>query len=69
MIKMAQVTDGNNFSIECVVLDLSDSGAKFAYRTPAAVPDFIFVRLPGGKTESCLVRWRTADTFGVEFVK
>jgi hypothetical protein len=68
MIKMAQVTGGNKFSIDCVVLDLSDAGVQLAYRSPANVPDFITIKLPGGKVVSGRVRWRTADTFGVEFV-
>jgi hypothetical protein len=69
VIKMAQVSDGNQLDIDCVVLDVSDTGAKLAYSAPAVVPDLVAVRLPGGKVVFSRVRWRAADTFGVEFMK
>jgi len=69
IVKMAQVSDGNNFSIDCVLLDISLGGAQLVYCDPAIVPDLVYVRLPDGNAVSSRVRWRTANAFGVEFLK
>jgi len=68
MIKRVQLSFAS-WTTECAVLDISDRGARLAHHTPVIVPDFLTVRLPNGQTRMSRVRWRAADTFGVEFVE
>lgn len=69
IIKMVQVLFDQEFCIECVALDISDEGVRLCHHTPIIIPDFITVRLPSGKALPGRVLWRSADTFGVVFVK
>jgi len=60
----------NHFlSIDCVVRNLSQSGAKLAIETDAIVPNKFDLSIPvDGTRVECLVRWRIDNQLGVRFV-
>jgi hypothetical protein len=56
-------------ALECVVRNLSDSGARLAFGDTAAVPPRFGLRISGhDMVRDAQVRWRTLTDVGVEFV-
>jgi hypothetical protein len=54
--------------IDCLVRDLSDSGACLEMSQPVQVPDvFELIIKPSSKRRHCGVVWRTEKRIGVEF--
>lgn len=53
---------------ECIVRDLSDSGARLQFDSPAEVPPRFEIRINGAGWRTAQVRWRTGKDVGVEFV-
>jgi hypothetical protein len=51
----------------CVLIDLSNGGAKIAGVRARTIPDEFRLRTPIGERRSCRVIWRTEDALGVEF--
>jgi hypothetical protein len=51
----------------CVLVDLSNGGAKIAGVRAYTIPDKFRLRTPLGGRRSCRVIWRTEDTLAVEF--
>jgi len=51
----------------CVLIDLSNVGAKIAGVRARTIPDEFRLRTPIGDRRSCRVIWRTEDALGVEF--
>jgi len=59
--------DGNSL-VDCLVRDLSDTGAKLKVVTAIGVPDRFALLLEGEtKGRPCTVVWRTATSIGVMF--
>ena len=56
--------------IECVVLDTSEGGARFAVPNPATLPEnFTLMFSPDGKDgRRCRVAWRSGTEAGVEYL-
>jgi hypothetical protein len=56
------------FTIDCVVRNLSDTGAKLALPSILPVPDrFDLIILRTNVTRKCRLRWRREDEMGVSF--
>jgi len=55
---------------ECIVVDISETGARLAVRIPEVVPDYFRLNY-GAKsiTPKCRVRWRRGKELGVEFFR
>jgi hypothetical protein len=55
----------------CVVMDVSERGAKLAVQDPGGLPATLRLYFsPTAQTfRSCAVRWRGQDSVGVEFLK
>jgi hypothetical protein len=51
----------------CVLVDLSNSGAKIAGVRAHTIPDEFRLRTPLGDRRSCRVLWRTEEALGVQF--
>jgi PilZ domain len=51
----------------CILVDISNGGAKIAGVRAHTIPDEFRLRTPLGDRRSCRVIWRTEDTLGVEF--
>lgn len=60
--------DGRSGS-DCIVHDLSDTGARLGIPTGAALPDIVGLYIEDqARTVSAKVCWRTVDQVGVEFL-
>ncbi len=66
----AWVQDGETTPQNCVLADISDSGARLEVEKPDDVPE-LFTLLLSGQANSasrrCRVKWRTEDQVGVQF--
>src|SRR5271167_5113882 len=58
---------GRHLERPCVLVDLSNGGAKIAGVRAHTIPDEFRLRTPLGDRRSCRVIWRTEDALGVEF--
>ena len=60
--------DNRRVSIECIIRDLSDSGARLAFEHPVTVPDTIELFIPQKQqTLRACVRRREPNEIGVAF--
>jgi hypothetical protein len=57
--------------MECVLEDISVTGARISVAMPEAVPDYFKLRIETQDELSpkCRVRWRSGNEFGVEFFR
>ena len=63
------VFNHGNSTIACTIRDLSATGAKLKVASSIGVPDeFTLVFDDGSTSSNCVVRRRTPDTVGVEFI-
>jgi len=54
----------------CMIVDISEGGARLRLKAPQAAPEMIKLLLAtGGGTRLCQVRWRSSSEIGVQFVK
>jgi hypothetical protein len=54
---------------DCIVRDISDTGARLKFSSPPATTDFLDLHIPvKGQTLHCKVQWRAADEIGITFV-
>jgi hypothetical protein len=58
---------GRHLERPCILVDLSNRGAKLAGVRAHTIPDEFRLCTPLGDRRSCRVIWRTEDTLGVEF--
>lgn len=58
---------GRHLERPCVLVELSNGGAKIAGVRAHTIPDEFRLRMPIGDRRSCRVVWRTEDTLGVQF--
>jgi PilZ domain len=58
---------GRHLERPCILVDVSDGGAKIAGVRAYTIPDEFRLRTPLGERRSCRVVWRTEDALGVEF--
>ena len=56
--------------LACIIVDLSDAGARLKCKGASDLPDQLMVTIPGsGGIRKAEVRWRKDDAIGVEFVE
>jgi PilZ domain len=58
---------GRHLERPCILVDVSNGGAKIAGVRAHTIPDEFRLRTPLGDRRSCRVIWRTEDTLGVKF--
>jgi hypothetical protein len=58
---------GRHLERPCVLVDISNGGAKIAGVRAHTIPDEFRLRTPLGHRRSCRVIWRTEDTLGVAY--
>jgi hypothetical protein len=57
-------------AIECVVHDISVSGARLKFLAPPPIVDAIELHIPiKGRVHRAKVMWRAADEIGVSFIE
>ncbi|WP_281180583.1 PilZ domain-containing protein [Devosia elaeis] len=69
VLKQARMSfNGGRSTIDCVLRNLSDTGARLKVTSPLGVPDrFELVLLTDKRTLACRVVWRSAEEIGVVF--
>jgi len=64
----AQIVSNNGFStLDCLVKDISESGARLKVENTLAVPEKFSLSLSDGRRFESTVQWRRADMVGVQF--
>ncbi|NLS15256.1 PilZ domain-containing protein [Rhizobium sp. P40RR-XXII] len=53
---------------DCIVRNLSDTGAMIQIENPLAVPNSFNLQFPDDRLVACEMRWRKINGIGVEFV-
>jgi hypothetical protein len=53
---------------DCIVLDISVSGARISFSTPAQVPEVVALRLRDGSTYPARRSWARGAELGLEFI-
>lgn len=61
--------DGSSM-VECLLRDISDTGAKLLFTAPKELPDQFILRLSmdGRVARKCRVAWKSGNEIGVAFV-
>jgi hypothetical protein len=69
VLKGAIIRFNNGYgAFECVVRNLSESGAKLSFGETSAVPASFELKIAGDEqTRPARVRWRSPDSIGVSF--
>lgn len=58
------------FSVDCIIRDLSDSGAKITLGQRVSIPEEVwFIDLKPGIAYQAQVVWRRSPAFGLKFLK
>ena len=54
--------------LDCMLHDISSTGARMWVEDPELVPDYFKLKVPGAPLiPRCRVRWRSGNELGVEF--
>ena len=68
-LKGGTITFGTYPSVDCIIRNISDKGARLEVQSAAAVPDhFMLLIKPELLKRSCRVAWRENQNIGVQFV-
>jgi PilZ domain len=68
VLKAAQIVyEGGQTVIECMIRDISDSGAKIDTEVALALPVWFWVVLPDGERRPAQLVWQNANLLGVHF--
>ena len=62
------VYNNNSCVMNCVVLNMSDGGAKLRPADIVHCPGEFALRMPGQRARDCEVVWRKQDVIGVRFM-
>ena len=68
VLKGAKIVLGTSSVFDCVVRDLTNTGARVKITNAANLPDDVAITFDGGRTcRPCRVAWRTLNETGLEF--
>ena len=62
----ARITFGKA-SLNCIIRNVSDTGAKLEVAKVAGIPDVFLLHAPGHRPQTCGVVWRALKELGVEY--
>lgn len=68
MLKSGVIRLGGGYTLSCVVLNVSEGGAKLQSQSVASCPERFEVQIGADAPRLCRLAWRRSDTIGVEFV-
>ncbi len=54
-------------TLDCIVKNMSEEGAKLVLSVPESLPDAFSVRFIDGRERTCAVRWRVMNEIGVQY--
>lgn len=67
MIIATIVYNGGVMRTDCVIRNLSDTGAKLEVPTVKAIPQSFELIVSGHRPQRCIVMWRSLRELGVQF--
>ena len=68
-LKKAQIVVSDGFStIDCVVRNLSETGAQLKVASVLGIPNQFPLKMGDGRTLQCRIAWKRETDIGVEFV-
>jgi len=68
-LKGGSITFGHVASIDCIIRDLSKTGAALEVASPVGIPDdFKLLIRSEMQTRDCRVVWRSVNRIGIRFV-
>ncbi|ENN87272.1 hypothetical protein RHSP_25400 [Rhizobium freirei PRF 81] len=62
------IFNGGHSIFDCVVRNLSETGAMIQIENPLSAPDSFDLQLSDNRLLACEVRWRKINSIGVQFV-
>lgn len=62
------VFNDKSSTLDCVVRNLSEGGARLKVASVVGIPDSFSLRFEDGRSFECRVVWRRGEELGVEFV-
>ena len=69
VIKGAKLVVGTSSVVDCVVRNLTNTGARIVVSSTARLPENLVLTFDGGRSlRPCRLVWRRLDETGVEFV-
>ena len=68
LLVRAQIVADGNFH-DCILLDLTATGARIETMLPLALPDHFALRFSNGRQEVCERRWRVGQRMGLMFLR
>jgi PilZ domain len=54
--------------IDCLIVDLSPSGARLEMRLPTAIPETVFLQFADGTTRAARRRWTRGNHIGLQLL-
>ena len=67
MIVARIVFDGGRSKVDCIIRNLSESGAKLEVASVKSIPNSFDLIAPGHRPQACHVVWRALKEMGVQF--
>jgi hypothetical protein len=68
-LKGGSILFGTAAAIDCIIRNMSDSGAALEVESPVGIPDdFTLLIKPEMIKRQCRVAWRSAKRIGVRFI-
>ena len=68
MIRAQIVFNGGRSQADCIIRNLSESGAKLEVASVRSIPQTFDLIAPGHRPHPCRVAWRALKELGVEFL-
>jgi hypothetical protein len=68
MIEATIVFQAGRVRMDCIIRNLSETGAKLEVASVVGVPNTFDLITPGHRPHACRVAWRSLKEMGVEFV-
>ena len=62
----ARISFGHS-TVNCIIRNVSETGAKLEVARVADIPDTILLHIPGHRPRTCRVAWRALREIGVEY--
>ena len=69
MIVATIVFDAGRTQIDCIIRNLSESGAKLEVASVKGIPPSFDLMVPGHRKQHCRVAWRAMREMGVAFAQ
>lgn len=67
--RAVHIVTGVGRPAECMMLDISEHGARVRVDDAGSVPEEFLLRITGGMSRWCRIAWRSYQEIGVSFIE